>query len=115
VHETVFADRFGYTTDLNRMGADTGLYPKCLGELECRFRERDFSHSCIVRGPTPLRAAELTMPDIRAGATYLLAALCATGTSTVRGIEHLERGYDHLDAKLRQLGARIERVTEADA
>jgi UDP-N-acetylglucosamine 1-carboxyvinyltransferase len=114
IHETVFADRFGYTADLNRMGADTGLYPKCLGELECRFRGRDFSHSCVVRGPTPLHATELTMPDIRAGATYILAALCATGTSVVRGIEHIERGYDHLDAKLRQLGAHIERVTEPE-
>lgn len=112
IHETVFADRFGYTLELNRMGADTGLYPKCLGELECRFRERDFSHSCVVRGPTPLHAADLTMPDIRAGASYLLAALCATGTSRVWGIEHIERGYDQLYVKLNALGARIHRVEE---
>lgn len=112
IHETVFADRFGYTADLSRMGADIGLYPKCLGELECRFRERDFLHSCVVRGPTPLHAADLTMPDIRAGATYILAALCASGTSTVRGIEHIERGYDHLDSKLQLLGAHIERQSE---
>lgn len=112
IHETVFADRFGYTADLSRMGADIGLYPKCLGEVECRFREHDFLHSCVVRGPTPLHASELTMPDIRAGATYILAALCASGTSTVRGIEHIERGYDHLDVKLRVLGARIERIAD---
>ncbi len=110
IHETIFNDRFGYTYELNRMGADTGLYTKCLGELECRFREQDFLHSCVVRGPTPLRAADLTMPDIRAGASYLLAALCATGTSRVWGIEHIERGYDNLYLKLRGLGARIERV-----
>jgi UDP-N-acetylglucosamine 1-carboxyvinyltransferase len=110
IHETIYEDRFGYTQDLNRMGADTGLFTRCLGELDCRFRESDFLHSCVVRGPTPLHAAELKMPDIRAGATYILAALCASGTSTVYGIEHIERGYDHLDAKLRSLGARIERV-----
>jgi UDP-N-acetylglucosamine 1-carboxyvinyltransferase len=110
IHETIFNDRFGYTYELNRMGADTGLYKKCLGELECRFREQDFLHSCIVRGPTPLHAADLTMPDIRAGASYLLAALCAQGTSRVWGIEHIERGYDHLHAKLRGLGAKIERI-----
>lgn len=110
IHETIYEDRFGYTQDLNRMGADTGLFTRCLGELSCRFRESDFYHSCVVRGPTPLRAAELTMPDIRAGAAYILAALCAHGTSTVHGIEHIERGYDHLDAKLRSLGAHIERV-----
>ena len=112
IHETVFADRFGYTLELNRMGADTGLYPKCLGELECRFRERDFQHSCIVRGPTPLRAADLTMPDIRAGASYLLAALSAEGTSRVWGIEHIERGYDQLYVKLNAMGAKISRVEE---
>jgi UDP-N-acetylglucosamine 1-carboxyvinyltransferase len=110
IHETVFADRFGYTLELNKMGADTGLYHKCLGELECRFRERDFQHSCIIRGPTPLRAADLTMPDIRAGASYLLAALCAQGTSRVWGIEHIERGYDKLYAKLNSLGAHVERM-----
>ena len=110
IHETIYEDRFGYTVDLNKMGADTGLYSKCLGELQCRFRERNYKHSCVVRGPTPLRAADLTMPDVRAGASYLLAALCAEGTSTVRGIEHIERGYEGLEGKLRSLGARITRV-----
>lgn len=110
IHETVFDDRFGYTADLNRMGADTGLFTKCLGELTCRFKERDFSHSCVIRGPTPLTAATLDIPDIRAGCSYILAALCARGTSTVRGIEHIERGYEHLDAKMRALGARIHRT-----
>ena len=113
IHETVFEDRFGYTYELNRMGADTGLYPKCLGEVECRFRERDFLHSCVVRGPTPLSATDLVMPDIRAGASYLLAALCAQGTSRVWGIEHIERGYDQLHAKLRLLGAQLERVADS--
>jgi UDP-N-acetylglucosamine 1-carboxyvinyltransferase len=110
IHETIYEDRFGYTTDLNSMGADTGLFTRCLGEIPCRFRESDFFHSCVVRGPTPLHAATLKMPDIRAGAAYILAALCAHGSSTVYGIEHIERGYDHLDAKLRSLGARIERI-----
>jgi UDP-N-acetylglucosamine 1-carboxyvinyltransferase len=112
IHETVFNDRFGYTLDLNRMGADTGLYTKCLGELACRFREQDFLHSCIIRGPTPLHAADLTMPDIRGGASYLLATLSAQGTSRVWGIEHIERGYDGLHAKLRTLGAHIQRVDD---
>ncbi len=115
IHETIFDDRFAYTLDLNRMGADTGLYTKCLGELNCRFRERNFKHSCVVRGPTPVHATELTMPDVRAGASYILAALTAQGTSCVRGIEHIERGYENLDAKLRSLGAHITRVPERDA
>jgi UDP-N-acetylglucosamine 1-carboxyvinyltransferase len=110
IHETIYEDRFGYTQELNKMGADTGLFNKCLGELACRFKEQDFLHSCVVRGPTPLTAASLTIPDIRAGCSYMLAALCAQGTSKVTGIEHIERGYEHLDAKLRTLGARIDRV-----
>jgi UDP-N-acetylglucosamine 1-carboxyvinyltransferase len=115
IHETIYEDRFSYTHSLNTMGADTGLYSKCLGELNCRFRERNFNHSCVVRGPTPLHATELTMPDVRAGASYILAALCAQGTSQVRGIEHIERGYEHLAIKLRDLGAHITRVPERAA
>jgi len=67
-------------------------------------------HSCVVRGPTSLRGTRLAMPDIRAGCSYILAALCADGISEVYGIEHIERGYEKLDEKLRMLGAQIERV-----
>ena len=111
IHETLYEDRFGYTQTLRQMGADIGLYAKCLGEIPCRFREREYYHSAIVRGPTPLHSATLDIPDIRAGCSYILAALCAQGTSVAYGIEHIERGYEQLDAKLRSLGAHIERVS----
>lgn len=110
VHETIYEDRFGYTTALTGMGAHIGLYPKCLGEIPCRFREKQYMHSCVVRGPTPLAGTRIYIPDIRAGCSYILAALCAEGTSEVYGIEHIERGYEHLDVKLRSLGAKIARV-----
>src|SRR3984893_3723688 len=110
VHETIYEDRFGYTAALQEMGAHVALYTKCLGEVQCRFREKQFIHSCVVRGPTPLRGTCLDIPDIRAGCSYILAALCASGTSQVYGIEHIERGYENLDVKLRQLGAQIESV-----
>src|SRR5713226_1356189 len=112
VHETIYEDRFGYTAPLQEMGAHVALYTKCLGEVQCRFREKQFSHSCVVRGPTPLSGTRLNIPDIRAGCSYILAALCASGISEVYGIEHIERGYEDLDAKLRSLGAQIERVGE---
>jgi UDP-N-acetylglucosamine 1-carboxyvinyltransferase len=115
VHETIYEDRFGYTSALNRMGADIGLYTKCLGELSCRFREKEYFHSCIVRGPTPLSGAHLTIPDIRAGCSYILAALCANGVSTLTGIEHIERGYERLPEKLRTLGAQIEKLDGEEA
>ncbi|GCE27214.1 UDP-N-acetylglucosamine 1-carboxyvinyltransferase [Dictyobacter alpinus] len=111
IHETIYEDRFGYTSALTRMGAHVGLYPKCLGEVPCRFREQQHMHSCVVSGPTPLVATRLDIPDIRAGCSYILAALCAEGTSEVYGIEHIERGYEHLDVKLRSLGAYIEKVS----
>ncbi len=110
VHETIYEDRFGYTSALQGMGAHIGLYPKCLGEVPCRFREKEHVHSCVVRGPTPLHGTQLGIPDIRAGCSYILAALCAEGTSEVYGIEHIERGYEHLDAKLRSLGAQMDRI-----
>ena len=110
VHETIYEDRFGYTSALMGMGAHIGLYTKCLGEIPCRFREKQHVHSCVVRGPTPLHGTTLHIPDIRAGCSYILAALCAQGTSRVLGIEHIERGYEDLHLKLRDLGAKIERI-----
>ncbi len=114
VHETIYEDRFGYTQALQEMGAHIGLYTKCLGEIQCRFREQQYVHSCVVRGPTQLEATQLDIPDIRAGCSYILAALCADGLSEVYGIEHIERGYENLDVKLRELGAQMERVQEKD-
>jgi UDP-N-acetylglucosamine 1-carboxyvinyltransferase len=110
VHETIYEDRFGYTSALMGMGAHIGLYTKCLGEIPCRFREKQYVHSCVVRGPTPLHGTTLNIPDIRAGCSYILAALCAHGTSRAYGIEHIERGYEGLHLKLRGLGAKIERI-----
>jgi UDP-N-acetylglucosamine 1-carboxyvinyltransferase len=107
VHETIYEDRFGYTSTLREMGAHIGLYTKCLGEVGCRFREGGHQHSCVIRGPTPLVGTHLSIPDIRAGCSYILAALCAEGTSEIDGIEHIERGYESLDVKLRTLGAQI--------
>jgi len=110
IHETIYEDRFGYTAALAEMGAHLEQYTKCLGEVSCRFREKQYYHSCLVRGPTPLHATVLDIPDIRAGCSYILAALSAEGTSQVYGIEHIERGYEDLHLKLQDLGARIERV-----
>lgn len=112
VHETIYEDRFGYTSALREMGAHISLYAKCLGEVQCRFREKHYIHSCVVGGPTPLHGTRLSIPDIRAGCSYVLAALCAHGVSEVYGIVHIERGYEKLDGKLRTLGAKIERVEQ---
>lgn len=108
VHETVWEDRFQYTKVLNEMGADITLSAKCLGELECRFADQNFKHSAVIKGPTPLKAAKMTVPDIRAGLAYVAAALAAEGTSEIDGVEHLERGYEDLYGKLKSIGADLE-------
>lgn len=111
VHETVYEERFGYTQTLNSMGANVSLFSNCLGEISCRFKGQNYRHSAVITGPTSLHSAEVEVPDIRAGLAFVVAALVADGTSTLRGIEHLERGYEKLEEKLRQVGTQIERLS----
>ncbi len=110
VHETVFENRFGYVLELQRMGADVALYDACLGGGRCRFGSSNYAHSCVIKGPTGLHAAHVTVPDLRAGFTSLIAAMMAEGDSVIEGISHIERGYEDLEGSLRGLGARIERI-----
>jgi UDP-N-acetylglucosamine 1-carboxyvinyltransferase len=107
VHETVYENRLGYTDELVRMGAQIQLFRQCLGEKPCRFKSRDFAHSCVVSGPTPLRAADIDIPDLRAGFSYLIAAAVASGVSRIRGVEYVERGYPRVVEKFQALGAKI--------
>jgi UDP-N-acetylglucosamine 1-carboxyvinyltransferase len=69
-------------------------------------------HRCVVQGPTKLIGEQLESPDIRAGLALVLAALAAEGTSRIRNIMQIERGYERIDQKLKALGARIERVED---
>ena len=87
VHETVYEQRFGYTSTLNDMGANITLTNDCLGGKECRFTDRNFPHSAIVQGATPLTGREIEIPDLRAGFAYLLAALIADGETTIFGTQ----------------------------
>src|SRR6187397_2797691 len=94
VHETVYENRFGFTSALTAMGAQVQLFRECLGDAKCRFGQRNFKHSAVISGPTPLKAAEITVPDLRGGFSHLIAALAAEGTSTVHGIGIIDRGYE---------------------
>jgi UDP-N-acetylglucosamine 1-carboxyvinyltransferase len=69
-------------------------------------------HRAIVAGPSRLRGALMSSPDIRAGMAMLLAAVCAKGTSTINNADQIERGYERIDERLNALGARITRVPE---
>jgi UDP-N-acetylglucosamine 1-carboxyvinyltransferase len=107
VHETVFEDRLVYVDALRQMGAEIELYDQCLVGEACRFHESQWRHSAVVRGRTQLRGAEVEMPDIRWAFACVLAAAVAEGASVVRGIHHLERGYDRVYDKFSGLGLRI--------
>jgi UDP-N-acetylglucosamine 1-carboxyvinyltransferase len=110
VHETVYEDRFGYVEDLNSMGAKIRVSEECLGELPCRFTGKQFPHSITLSGPTPLHARSLQVRDLRAGIAHIIAALVAKGESVIEGIEEIDRGYERIDERLRELGADIRRV-----
>lgn len=105
VHETVYEQRFGFTEALIKMGASIQLYRECLGDTACRFGQRNFLHSAAISGPTPLKAVDIEVPDLRGGFSHLIAALVATGTSTVSGVDLIDRGYEGFRDKLRALGA----------
>lgn len=111
IHETVYENRFGYTQTLKEMGADIELFTQCLGGKECRFASRNHHHSLVVKGPTALKAKDISIPDLRAGFAYVMAALLASDESLISTVEYLDRGYDDLVGKLTSLGADITRVT----
>ena len=105
IHETVYENRFGFTDALVQMGAQIQIYRECLGGNPCRFGQRNFYHSAVISGPTPLKAAEIRVPDLRGGFSHMVAALAAEGTSVVTNVQLISRGYEHFLKKLADLGA----------
>ena len=99
VDETIFEDRLEWMTELRRMGADIDIADP---------------HHAVIRGRTPLRGAEVEIGDLRAGASLILAALGAEGTTTIHGAHHVQRGYENIEGKFLELGARIERLAEGN-
>ncbi|NTU51406.1 MAG: UDP-N-acetylglucosamine 1-carboxyvinyltransferase, partial [Candidatus Aminicenantes bacterium] len=94
VTETIFDRRFSHVNELVRLGASIEVQ----------------GDKAIVKGRTPLSGAEVVATDLRASAALVLAGLVASGETTVTEIEHLDRGYERIEEKLRGLGASIERV-----
>jgi UDP-N-acetylglucosamine 1-carboxyvinyltransferase len=92
--ENIFENRFMHVPELMRMGADIVID----------------GHIAVVRGPVKLKGAKVMATDLRASACLVLAGLAAEGTTEVLRVYHLDRGYDHLERKLRALGANIRRV-----
>ncbi|MBU1922636.1 UDP-N-acetylglucosamine 1-carboxyvinyltransferase, partial [Patescibacteria group bacterium] len=113
--EAVHNNRLVFTKELNKMGAKIKLYdpgianPAKTYQFEWPEPVHNF-HAAAVTGPTPLRGTHLTVPDLRGGATLVMAAIIAKGDSVIDGVEHIDRGYEHFDTRLRNLSANIERL-----
>jgi len=94
-HDWMYPSRMFFTDKLVSMGAQIVLCDP---------------HRAIIQGPTKLIGENLESPDIRAGMSLVLAALAAKGTSTIRNVNQIDRGYEKVEEKLAKLGAKIERV-----
>ncbi len=94
INESVFENRLRHASELNRLGADIRIK----------------GNTAFVRGVPLLSGAPVIATDLRAAAALVLAGLAAEGQTTIQGLHHLDRGYDQLDVKLQQLGAKILRV-----
>jgi UDP-N-acetylglucosamine 1-carboxyvinyltransferase len=100
IHEKMFENRLFFTDKLQLMGAAITICDP---------------HRAIVVGPRPLRGERVESPDIRAGMAMLIAALCADGITEIGNVRQIDRGYERIDERLRELGARIERVDDVPA
>ncbi len=109
LHETVFENRLVYVPALQRMGCEIEVFAQCLGGPACRYHDSNAKHSAVVRGGSKLRGADVTLPDIRAGFSAVLAAAVAEDTSTLRGVNHIERGYHRPFEQFNSLGLKIRR------
>lgn len=95
VTDTIYSARFKHIDELRRMGADV--------KVEGR--------SAIINGASKLEGAKVRASDLRAGAALIIAALMANGVTEITGVEHIDRGYELLEQKLKSLGAKVWRET----
>ncbi|MDP3934604.1 MAG: UDP-N-acetylglucosamine 1-carboxyvinyltransferase [Candidatus Giovannonibacteria bacterium] len=95
VHETVFEGRLNYIQDLNKMGSRITLCDP---------------HRAIIYGPAKLSGRAMASPDIRAGLAFIIAGLIAEGESAIENIYQIDRGYERIDERLRNIGADIKRI-----
>lgn len=118
IHERVYESRFGYVSELQKMGAEINLFnpkvesPETFYEFNIEDDQPSNNHAIEIKGPTQLHNGVLTISDLRAGATLVLAALAAQGESVILEVYHLDRGYEEFENRLNSLGADIIRVKD---
>jgi UDP-N-acetylglucosamine 1-carboxyvinyltransferase len=109
LHETVFENRLVYVPALQKMGCEIEVFPNCLGGPACRFHDGNAMHSAVIHGGSRLYGAEVTLPDVRAGFSAVLAAAVADGSSVLHGVHHIERGYHRPFEQFTSLGLSLTR------
>lgn len=118
IHETIMTNRFQYVEELQKMGVKIDMFnpevsnPDKVYNFDLKDDSPENLHAIRIHGPAKLVAGEFKVKDLRHGATLILAAMTAKGVSTIYGIEHVDRGYENLDGRLRSMGAKIERVED---
>lgn len=115
IHETVYENRFGYVEELRKLGAKIELFNPKVSNPQKIYNfnlddDKGFFHGAKIYGPTKLHNGIVTISDLRAGATLVLGALAAAGESVIFGVEHLDRGYERFEERLKSLGANIKRA-----
>ncbi len=118
IHETVFENKLGYVHELRKMGANIKFFnpkvdnPESFYNFNLEDDNPEYFHAISITGPSKLHNAVVNMLDLRAGATVVLAALAATGKTTIFGIDKIDRGYEKFEKRLYNLGADIKRIEE---
>ncbi len=98
VTETIFENRFMHASEMQRMGASIRV---------------ESNSTAVVEGPAELSGARVQASDLRASASLVLAGLAARGETVIERVYHIDRGYEKIEAKLRAIGADIERLRES--
>ncbi|MCB9812803.1 MAG: UDP-N-acetylglucosamine 1-carboxyvinyltransferase [Pseudomonadales bacterium] len=115
LHETIMANRFQYVDELISMGANIELFnpkiahPENIYNFDLKDDDPSYKHAIKIKGSTPLKSGNFEVKDLRHGATLILAAMVARGTTIIKNIEHVDRGYESLDKRLKSMGAKIVR------
>lgn len=115
IHERIFENRFSYVKELQKLGAEVAYKTTQIeNPSEYYFfnyeEGKKYNQVIEISGPQHLHGGVLTVADLRAGATLAIAALIADGESFIRGIEHLQRGYENFEEKIQKLGGEIRKI-----
>ena len=117
IHESIYENRFGYVSELRKMGARIEYFQPEVSDPSSFYNfnydpNSSYKQAIRISGPQKLHNAILKVSDLRAGATLIIGALIAQGESVIYGIEQIERGYEKILQRLKSVGAQIEEVEE---